>query len=179
MLNNCFIYCTERHFPDIPLYLWLTLISYFCITISISAKNVTDQGDRGKRMRCVLSSWQSTARQHISMCGIMRSICTIKTLNQPPTQRSDEVHITAASSVINTTKKGAVVCNRHGHLLIRKSERVKESQLEREMGQTELGGKKSLKNEGLKSDCWRSSGAAYSQGTGLNREHYKKKNVSK
>lgn len=69
--------------------------------------------------------------------------------------------------------------NRHGPLLICKSERVKESQLERKMDQrAELWGK-SLKNEGLKSDCWRSSGASYSQGTGLNQEHYKKIDVSK
>lgn len=84
-----------------------------------------------------------------------------------------------ASSVINTSKKGAEVCNRHGPLLICKSERVKESQLERKMGQRAKLWGKSLKNEGLKSDCWRSSGAPYSQGTGLSQDHYKKMDVSK
>lgn len=75
-------------------------------------------------------------------------------MNQPPTQ--NQMVCTrgpTALSVINTSKKGAEVCNRHGPLLICKSERVKESQLERKMGQrAELWGK-SLKNEGLKSDC--------------------------
>ena len=48
----------------------------------------------------------------------------------------------AASSVTNTSKKGAAVCNRHGCLSIRKSDRVKEPQLERYFTAGKEGGPK-------------------------------------